>query len=111
MDRDSLPFRKILMVCTNLREPGERVCCGGRGSIDLHAELKQWVKDRGLKRYIRVCKSGCMDRCEAGPNVLVMPDNIWIRGLDRAALEELKATLAAEFETGRPAQGKAPDAP
>lgn len=97
MEYRPLPFQKILLVCTNAREPGERVCCVGGGSIDLHADLKQWVKDQRLQRYIRVCKSGCMDRCEAGPNLLVMPDNQWVCGLDAAGLESLKATLAAEF--------------
>ena len=98
MEYRSLPFQKILLVCTNCREPGERVCCAERGSADLHADLKQWVKEQRLQRYIRVCKSGCMDRCESGPNVLVMPDNQWICGLDHAGLAALKAMLAREFE-------------
>ena len=99
------------MVCTNVREPGERVCCAAGGSIDLHADLKQWVKDQGLQRYIRVCKSGCMDRCEQGPNLLVMPDNAWICGLDRTGLEILKATLAAEFEQPQTLDGAPPANP
>ncbi len=93
MDTHALPFKKILFVCTNCREPGERVCCAERGSVALHADLKQWVKDQKLKRHIRVCKSGCMDRCEEGPNVLMMPDNIWISGLDEAGVEALKQQL------------------
>lgn len=86
------------------------MCCAGGGSVDLHAALKQWVKDQGLKRYIRVCKSGCMDRCEDGPNALIMPDNTWICGLDEAGLEVLKRSLAAEFDAVRGAGGVAPDA-
>lgn len=100
MEFKPLPFKKILFVCTNAREPGERVCCAWNGSVDLHANLKQWVKEQGLQRFIRVCKSGCMDRCEAGPNLLVMPDNQWICGLDAAGLEAFKATLAREFHEG-----------
>lgn len=98
MEYRKLPFQKILFVCTNVREPGERVCCASQGSADLHADLKAWVKDQGLQRQIRVCKSGCMDRCEAGPNMLVMPDNAWICGLDQAGLEAIKATLLREFD-------------
>ena len=93
MKTQSLPFKKVLFVCTNCREAGERVCCAEGGSVALHADLKQWVKDQRLKRHIRVCKSGCMDRCEEGPNVLVMPDNVWISGLDEAGVEALKAQL------------------
>lgn len=98
MNTRPLPFQKVIFVCTNSREPGERVCCAGNGSVELHADLKEWVARQGLKRYIRVCKSGCMDRCEDGPNALLMPDNIWVCGLDRPALEELKAALLAEFK-------------
>tara|TARA_R110001592_G_scaffold38582_1_gene127111 strand:+ start:235 stop:555 length:321 start_codon:yes stop_codon:yes gene_type:complete len=93
MKTQELPFKKILFVCTNCREPGERVCCAEGGSVALHADLKQWVKDQQLRRHIRVCKSGCMDRCEEGPNVLIMPDNVWVSGLDEAGLATLKARL------------------
>jgi (2Fe-2S) ferredoxin len=96
MDTHPLPFKKILFVCTNCRESGKRVCCSERDSIELHANLKQWVKDNKLKRHIRVCKSGCMDRCEEGPNVLVMPDNVWISGLESESLELLKTKLLQE---------------
>ena len=102
MDQRPLPFKKIILVCTNSREPGERVCCAGQDSIALHAELKEWVARNGLKRHVRICKSGCMDRCEEGPNALVMPDNLWLSGLDRAALETLKAQLAEEFDVRDP---------
>ena len=93
MDTQALPFKKILFVCTNCRESGKRVCCSERDSIELHADLKQWVKDNKLKRHIRVCKSGCMDRCEEGPNILIMPDNQWLSGLEQHDLEALKAKL------------------
>lgn len=100
MEKRPLPFKKIILVCTNSREAGERVCCAGRGSAALHAELKDWVARNGLKRYVRVCKSGCMDRCEEGPNALIMPDNIWISGIDHEALAAIQAQLAEEFSAG-----------
>ncbi len=97
MNTKPLPFKKIIFVCTNCRDSGERVCCSERGSIELHADLKQWVKDQNLRHHIRVCKSGCMDRCEEGPNMLVMPDNVWISDLDADAVAAFKAELLAEF--------------
>jgi (2Fe-2S) ferredoxin len=105
MDTRPLPFQKINFVCTNARESGERVCCSGRGSVALHAELKEWVATQGLKRYVRVCKSGCMDRCEDGPNVLSMPDNTWLCGVDGEGLARIKAQLLAEFGAGRRSGG------
>jgi (2Fe-2S) ferredoxin len=100
METRPLPFQKIILVCTNSREPGERVCCAGRDSVALHADLKEWVAQQGLKRYVRVCKSGCMDRCEDGPNALIMPDNIWVCGLDRDGLDALKTRILKDCKEG-----------
>ncbi|MBI3119276.1 MAG: (2Fe-2S) ferredoxin domain-containing protein [Candidatus Hydrogenedentes bacterium] len=94
MEQKSLPYEKIVFVCTNQRAPGERVCCAGRGSIDLHAKLKELVKARGLRTRIRVSKSGCMDRCEFGPNIMVFPDNVWYSAVTEADLEAIVEKLA-----------------
>ncbi|MBI2435330.1 MAG: (2Fe-2S) ferredoxin domain-containing protein [Candidatus Hydrogenedentes bacterium] len=94
MEQKSLPYEKIVFVCTNQRAPGERVCCAGQGSIDLHAKLKELVKARGLRTRIRVSKSGCMDRCEFGPNIMVFPDNVWYSAVTEADLEAIVEKLA-----------------
>ena len=36
--------------------------------------LKEEVKKRELKGKVRVLKSGCMDLCEKGPNVMIFPE-------------------------------------
>ncbi len=41
--------------------------------------LKEKVKQKGLSKQIRVSRSGCLDVCSEGPNVLVMPDNVWFK--------------------------------
>lgn len=75
MERNALPHKKIIYVCLNERDAG--VCCAARGSTAIHAALKAAVKERGLNRQIRVSRSGCMDRCQQGPNVLVFPEGVW----------------------------------
>lgn len=97
MNKNTLPFEKVIFVCTNCRDEGARVCCSSRHSTALHADLKQWVKDNKLKRHVRVCKSGCMDRCEDGPNILIMPDNVWVSEVDADDLDSIKAELLREF--------------
>jgi (2Fe-2S) ferredoxin len=96
MEEKSLPHQKIVFVCTNQREPGERVCCAGRGSVELHAKLKEMVKARGHRVRIRVSKSGCMDRCEEGPNMMIFPDNVWLCGVEEGDLEEIVRRLVGE---------------
>ena len=96
MEEKSLPFRRIVFVCTNQRAEGERVCCAGQGSVDLHAQLKALLKARGLKGRVRVCKAGCMDRCEQGPNLMIFPENTWLSGVCEADLPAILERIAAD---------------
>ena len=93
-----LPHGKIIFVCTNWREEGERVCCASRCGVELHARLKALVKERGYRTKIRVSKSGCMDRCEEGANMMVFPDNVWLSGMTDADLEGLVDRVIADLE-------------
>jgi (2Fe-2S) ferredoxin len=96
MDIQGLPFERIVFVCTNVRAPGERVCCGGQGSAGLHKQLKEMVKAKGLRVRVRASQSGCMDRCELGPNVMIFPDNIWLTKVGEEDLAGIVAYLAGE---------------
>jgi len=100
MEKNPLPYRKIVFVCTHERVPGERTCCGPKGGVDFHATLKAMVKERGLRTRVRVSKSGCMDRCEFGTNLMVFPDNIWYSNVTEADLPGLVDQW--EAEVGRP---------
>lgn len=57
------------------------VCCGSKckakGGKHLFKQLKREVKHNDLKKSIEVIKTGCTDRCKAGPVVAVMPTNEW----------------------------------
>ena len=80
MNPKPVPYKHILFVCTNEREPG-RPACGQRGSEAICEKLKEEVKKQGLKGKVRVARSGCMDLCEQGPNVMVFPENAWYSGV------------------------------
>jgi (2Fe-2S) ferredoxin len=56
------------------------------------------VKERRLRSKIRVSKSGCMDRCEDGPNVMVFPDCRWYSGVGLEDLDALLEEVAAGLE-------------
>lgn len=90
MDEKSVPYEKTVFVCTHVREGG-RVACGnpGRGGLELCEALKGAVKAAGLKRRIRVARSGCLDLCEQGPNAFVYPDGEWLSGLTEADVPSL----------------------
>ena len=89
MSERTLPFTRMVFVCTNHRTEGTRVSCGPRGGVELRARLKELVKENGLKRKIRVCSSGCMDVCERGLNLMVFPENRWICDATADQAEEI----------------------
>ncbi len=80
METSKPHFEKYIFVCENKRADGE--CCAAKGSERLRALLKQAIHDRGLKGRVRVSRSGCLDVCSEGANVLLMPDNIWFKRVE-----------------------------
>jgi (2Fe-2S) ferredoxin len=93
MDKREVPYRKIVFVCTNQRAPGERICCQAGGGALLRDKLKAMVKERRLRGRVRVSASGCLDRCEDGPNIMIFPDNIWYAGVCEDDLETILNNL------------------
>ncbi|GMV99216.1 MAG: hypothetical protein AMXMBFR84_03550 [Candidatus Hydrogenedentota bacterium] len=98
MEKNELPFQKMIFVCCNQREPGDRVCCADCGGPVLQERLKAMVKERQLRSKIRVSKSGCMDRCEDGPNLMIFPDNIWLSGVQESDLEGILDSVAGSLK-------------
>lgn len=94
MKRQSVPFKKTVFVCTNVRE-GKVACANpGRGGDAVCKALKEAVKEAGLKSKIRVARSGCLDRCGEGPNLFVYPDGEWYSGVTEADVPELLRKLS-----------------
>jgi len=111
MEKRSLPHRKIIFVCVNQRPPGDRVCCAGGGGAELRTKLKAMVKERQLAHLIRVSQSGCMDRCEKGPNIMVFPDNVWYCGVQEADLETILEEVVNSLGTSANASSEKEAAP
>lgn len=84
------PYERILFVCCNERDPGE-AACGNRGSIEFHRKLKEYAKSRNLQGRLRVSRALCLGLCAVGPNVCVMPENVWYRGVTEKDLEEIQS--------------------
>ena len=57
----------------------------------MQAYAKTRIKALGLsgKGAIRINKSGCLDRCEEGPVLVVYPDEIWYTYVDRSDIDEI----------------------
>jgi (2Fe-2S) ferredoxin len=68
-------FERYVFVCEHLREDG--ACCLRRDGAAIREALKEAVKVRRLQHRIRVSRSGCLDVCDEGANVLVYPVGRW----------------------------------
>ncbi len=81
MKTESVPYQRMIFVCTNAAHDGERPVCSAGGSEEVLKAVKEEVKKRGLKGKVRALKSGCMDLCEKGPNVMVFPEGTLLCGV------------------------------
>ena len=90
MNEQKVPYRRVIYICTNMREEDGRPACAKRGSEAICERFKEEVKKRGLTGKIRAMKSGCMDLCEQGPNVMLFPDGIWHSAV---SLEDVPALI------------------
>ena len=100
MESSKPNFIKYIFVCENKRE--KDACCGAEGAR-IREALKELVKQSGLSQKIRVSRSGCLDVCSEGPNVLLMPDNIWFKHVEEKDIEKI---LAKAIGVGQRPKGR-----
>ena len=85
-------YRCHVFACTNIRPKDHpRGSCARKGSEQLRDFMKTTAKEMGLKD-IRVNASGCLDRCELGPTMVIYPEGVWYRYDTEADLKEILET-------------------
>ena len=83
-------FEKHIFICTNQRPEGHpRGCCNPDGRGELQWVFKQKLAERGLKHRVRANKSGCLDQCEHGPNLVVYPEAVWYGHVTLGDVDEI----------------------
>jgi predicted metal-binding protein len=66
---------RYVWVCTNRRpDDHPKGSCAHKGSEELRDQLKSACNAQGLARTVRVMSSSCIDLCEHGIALAVMPD-------------------------------------
>ena len=72
-------YKQHIFCCTNERKAGHKNgCCSSKGSLKITNYVKARVKELGIKD-IRVNKSGCLNRCDLGPVVVMYPEGNWYK--------------------------------
>ena len=80
-----------VFFCCNQRPPGDRTCCNNKGATRVRDYAKARIKKLDLAGpgKVRINQSGCLDRCEEGPCVVVYPEGVWYTYVDEEDVEEI----------------------
>ena len=83
-------YRHHIFFCLNKRDNGE-ACCADHNAQAAFDRCKAQVKAQGLAGpgQVRVNKSGCLDRCAAGPVAVVYPEAVWYTYVDEKDIDEI----------------------
>jgi (2Fe-2S) ferredoxin len=81
---------KHLFFCVNARKSGDQ-CCANFDAEHLRKYAKEKVKKTAClkKLNIRVNKSGCLNRCQDGPVMVIYPEGVWYTFLDEEDIDEI----------------------
>jgi (2Fe-2S) ferredoxin len=83
-------FKHHVFFCCNQRDEGQ-CCCNVLGATEAQTYAKDRIAELNLrgKGKIRVNKTGCLERCDEGPVIVVYPEGVWYHYLDQDDVEEI----------------------
>ena len=85
-----LYFDTHVFCCINERPVDHpKGCCSARGAISLQGYMKARAKKMDLKTRVRINRSGCLDRCELGPTMVIYPEGVWYTYKTREDIDEI----------------------
>jgi (2Fe-2S) ferredoxin len=87
---DAPYFQQHVFFCVNQRDGG-RACCADRAAQAAQKHAKNRIKALNLSGpgKIRINQSGCLDRCEEGPVLVVYPQGTWYTYVDTQDIDEI----------------------
>jgi (2Fe-2S) ferredoxin len=95
-------FERHIFICTNQRPKDHpRGSCDPTGQGELQWRFKQKLNALGLKGRVRANRSGCLDQCEHGPNMVVYPEAVWYGGVK---LEDVDEIIESHILGNRPVE-------
>jgi (2Fe-2S) ferredoxin len=76
-------FEKHVFICTSGK------VCPNEGANEVCDAMRKEIHDRGLKKKIRINKSGCFDQCGNGPMIVVYPESTWYAKVQPSDCKEI----------------------
>ena len=89
--------KRQILVCQSFRVAGDKKGICHKQTDGLLQYIEEGILDRGLD--IQVATTGCLKQCEKGPVMVVMPDNLWFKGVNS---EEAIDAILDGIEAGEP---------
>ena len=86
--------KRLVYVC----EGGD---CSEKGSIDLHGDLGEMLRERDAEGKNRLRKYPCFGGCEHGINVVLFPDRVFYSRVTKEDLPEIVEHLTGD---GKPVE-------
>ena len=82
-------YEAHVFCCTNRRADGHpRGSCAEKGGEALRDYMKSKARALGLNN-VRINSSGCLDRCELGPTMVIYPEGVWYSVSTREEIDEV----------------------
>lgn len=82
-------YEPHVFLCQNQRPADHpRGCCRDKGSQEMHAYMKGRAKELGIKNT-RINQSGCLERCEMGPTMVIYPEGVWYTYRTKEDIDEI----------------------
>jgi (2Fe-2S) ferredoxin len=87
---DTPYYQQHVFICVNARDDG-RPCCNEQGALAAQKHAKRRIKELDLNGQgkIRINQSGCLDRCDEGPVLVVYPEGTWYTYVDTSDIDEI----------------------
>lgn len=86
---------KQLMLCQSFRANGDPKGLCHKQTDGFLQYIEEEILDRGLD--IQIVATGCLKQCEAGPVMVLQPDNLWFKEMNS---EEAIDTVLDGIEDG-----------
>ncbi|HVJ05468.1 MAG TPA: (2Fe-2S) ferredoxin domain-containing protein [Candidatus Saccharimonadales bacterium] len=83
-----------IFVCASFRIAGEtKGACHRKDSSSLLGYLQSELSDRGMDE-VMVSSTGCLNRCEKGPLMVIYPEGHWYGEINEEKIDEVLDALA-----------------
>ena len=83
-------YQHHVFFCTNQREDGAE-CCAKFNAKAVRDYAKTRCKELGIHEAgkVRINNAGCLNRCSEGPVLVVYPEGVWYRYVDREDIDDI----------------------